>query len=209
MHRIDPMIKLYYLAPQDCSGKVRWLLEEMNQPVESVKLDWRNGDLKSPAYLAKHPIGQVPLLEDGSVVLYESYAIVAYLADKFPGFAPPVSNLPARGLYYQWLFFSVDTAADYFKRQMELPNRDEEYRKHWSDHINTSVQRTLGAVEAQLKGHDYILGAFSAVDPCLAYAIDMISNTTLLKDYPGIQAWFERCQARPACIRSGIFDRSE
>lgn len=201
------MMKLYYLAPQDCSGKVRWLLEEMNQPYEHVKLDWRKGELNTPEYLAKHPVGQVPVLEDGAVTLYESYAIVAYLADKVPGFAPPASDTAARGLYYQWLFFSIDTAEDYFKRHFELPKRDEEYKKRWSEHIATSVQRTLGAIEKQLEGREFILGSFSAVDPCLAYSVDMLSETTMLNDYPRTHAWFERCKARPACVKSGIFSR--
>lgn len=83
-------MKLYSMVPQDCSGKVRWLLNEMGLPFEEIKVSYRNGDLKTPEYLAKHPLGQVPVLEDGTVTLFESYAIVAYLADKYPekGMAP-------------------------------------------------------------------------------------------------------------------------
>lgn len=83
-------MKLYSMVPQDCSGKVRWLLLELGVPFEEERLSYRAGDLKTESYLAKHPIGQVPVLEDGTQTVYESYAIVAYLADKYidRGLAP-------------------------------------------------------------------------------------------------------------------------
>lgn len=200
-------MKLYYMAKHDCSGKVRWLLEELEVPYEEVQLNYKDGDLKQESFLKKNPLGQVPVLEDGGVRLYESYAIVAYLADKFrdQSLAPDPTDLPARGLYYQWLFFSIDSADDFFNRYFQLAQTSKDYQKQWGDYIEDKTRKILAAIEEQLDGRDYILGAFSAIDACLGYALWSISEDPLFDEFPRAQAYFSRLKARPACIRSHVF----
>ena len=102
-------MKLYY-APQTRAGRVRWMLEEIGAPYELVRLDMSKGDHKKPEYMKIHPHGAVPALADGDLAMFESAAICAYLADKFPEkrLAPPVGT-PPRGLYYQWMIYSMAT----------------------------------------------------------------------------------------------------
>jgi len=88
------MIKLYY-APRTRSTRPRWLLEELGVPYELVRLDLGKGDHKKAEYLAIHPHGVVPALEDDGRVIIESLAICLYVADKFPekGFAPEIRTI--------------------------------------------------------------------------------------------------------------------
>jgi glutathione S-transferase len=83
-------MKLYF-APRTRAVRPRWLLEELGVPYELVKLDPSKQENKTPAFLALHPFGEIPVLVDGDVTLFESAAICLYLADRFPekNLAPP------------------------------------------------------------------------------------------------------------------------
>lgn len=96
---------VFYTNPQSRGRIVLWMLEEVGQPYRTVWLDY-GSVTKSPEYLAVNPMGKVPALRDGEVVVTEAAANCAYLADRFPqrALAPPCGD-PARAAYYRWLFF--------------------------------------------------------------------------------------------------------
>ena len=98
---------VFYANPMSRARIVRWMLEEVGVPYRTELLDFGAG-MKSAAYLAMNPMGKVPTLRHGDVVVTECAAICAYLADAFPqaGLAPPPGD-PARGAYYRWLFFGA------------------------------------------------------------------------------------------------------
>jgi glutathione S-transferase len=203
-------MKLYSMMPQDCSGKVRWLLLEMGLPFEEVNLDWDKGDLKSESYLAKQPVGQVPYFEDGDLGLFESNTILSYLADKYAdkGFAPGVNDLPARARFSQWLNFSTNTAEKFFHKYVGLANMSDAYRTRWEDYIANKVQLSLKAIEKQMSSHEYFLGTFSIVDISMGYALNAIEDQAVFSDFPKTKAYFERLKARPACLKSEIFKQN-
>src|SRR5215510_14222071 len=97
----------FYTNPMSRGRIVRWMLEEVGQPYETVLLDFASG-AKSADYLAINPMGKVPAITHGDTVVTEAAAICAYLADAFPqaGLAPP-SGSKLRGPYYRWLFFGA------------------------------------------------------------------------------------------------------
>lgn len=197
------------MVPQDCSGKVRWLLLELGVPFEDVRLSHKAGDLKTDAYLAKQPLGQVPVLEDGTVTMFESQAIVAYLADKYSskGLAPDPKNFEQRAAYYQWLAFAANSADSFFGKFQRLAKMSDEYRNEWGPYIQGKTIKVMAAIENQLKGRDYILGSFSAVDCALGYSIDAIAEEKFLGDFPLTRAYYERLGKREACVKSEIFKR--
>src|SRR4051812_23795537 len=80
---------VFYTNPMSRGRTVRWMLEEVGQPYETVLLEYENS-MKSPEYLAVNPMGKVPALKHGDTVVTETAAICAYLADAFPqvGLAP-------------------------------------------------------------------------------------------------------------------------
>ena len=105
---------IFYTSPMSRGRIVRWMLEEVGQPYKTELLDFGT-TMKAPAYLAINPMGKVPALRHGDVVVTEAAAICAYLADAFPQakLAPP-SGSKLRGPYYRWLFFGagpVESAA--------------------------------------------------------------------------------------------------
>src|ERR1700730_16101071 len=98
-------LTLYHAAPSR-SSITRWMLEEVGEPYDIHLLNLSNGDTHAPDYLAVNPMGKVPALKHGDVVITEGAAICAYLADEFPRakLNVPIGS-PRRGIYLKWLFF--------------------------------------------------------------------------------------------------------
>src|SRR5207302_255843 len=92
---------IFYTNPQSRGRIVRWMLEEVGQPYRTEILGYADS-MKAPAYLAVNPMGKVPALTHGDVVVTEAAAICAYLADAFPqaGLAPPLGD-KRRGPYFR------------------------------------------------------------------------------------------------------------
>jgi glutathione S-transferase len=98
-------LTLYHAAPSR-SSIARWMLEEIGEPYEIELLNLSAGDQQKPDYLAINPMGKVPALRHGDVIITESAAICTYLAETFPkaGLNVPIGD-PRRGIYLKWLFF--------------------------------------------------------------------------------------------------------
>jgi glutathione S-transferase len=98
-------LTLYHAFPSR-SSIVRWMLEEVGEPYDLQVLRLADGEQHKPAYLAINPMGKVPALKHGDVVITEAAAICTYLADAFPAakLNVPIGD-PRRGLYLKWLFF--------------------------------------------------------------------------------------------------------
>lgn len=97
----------FYTNPMSRARIVRWMLEEVGQPYRVEQLEYGT-TMKSPEYLAINPMGKVPAIMHGDVVVTEAAAICAYLADAFPqaGLAP-TSTSKLRAPYYRWMFYAA------------------------------------------------------------------------------------------------------
>src|SRR5918999_605168 len=100
-----PKLTLYHAAPSR-SSITHWMLEEVGESYDIHLLSLSRGEQRQPDYLAINPMGKVPALRHGDVVITEAAAICAYLADAFPRarLNIPVGD-PRRGIYLKWLFF--------------------------------------------------------------------------------------------------------
>jgi glutathione S-transferase len=98
-------LTLYHAVPSR-SMVTRWMLEEVGEPYDVHLLSLANGENRAAGYLAINPMGKVPALRHGDVVITENSAICTYLADAFPkaGLNVPIGD-PRRGVYLKWLFF--------------------------------------------------------------------------------------------------------
>ena len=95
----------FYTNPMSRGRIVRWMLEEVGEPYETELMEYLDS-MKSSQFLEINPMGKVPAIKHGEVIVTETAAICAYLADAFPEkrLAPEIE---ARGSYYRWLFFAA------------------------------------------------------------------------------------------------------
>ena len=198
-------MKLYY-APQTRATRPRWMLEEIGAPYELVRLQLSKGEHKQPEHLKIHPHGAVPAFSDDEVTMFESAAICAYLADKFPDkrLAPPLGS-PQRGLYYQWLVYSMATMEPpvlkvflntrMLAEEKRSPAVAEEGRAQWKD-----VARV---VQQAVEGKAFLLGEqFTAADVMVGSILGWSGFMGLLEGFPGLQAYVGRLTSRPAFKRA-------
>jgi glutathione S-transferase len=198
-------MKLYY-APQTRAGRPRWLLEEIGVPYELARLDLSKGEHKSPEYLKIHPHGAVPALVDGDLAMFESAAICAYLADKFPDrrLAPPVGT-PARGLYYQWMHYSMATleppVLQVFLHTIMLP--EDKRSAAAVDEAKTKFAEVGRVLNQALTGKSFILGEqFTAADVMLGSSLIWAKFMGLAGGFPELEAYTTRLSERPAFQRA-------
>jgi glutathione S-transferase len=198
-------MKLYFV-PRTRATRPRWMLEELGVPYELKVLNVAEGENKRPEYLAVHPLGSVPALEDGALKLFESAAILQYLADKYPekGLAPKPGT-PERGEYYMWMMFCMTTVepplADIFHNTFLLPEPQrtpalvEKGRRRFAE--------VAPVLEARLRGREFLVGeSFSAADLLLSSLLGWAGSMALTADFPGLVEYAKRHLARPAARRA-------
>jgi glutathione S-transferase len=182
--------------------KAMWLLEELALPYAHVNAGGDFGGLDDPAYLAMNPHGRVPTLKDGDVVVWESEAILRYLAARYGAPALWSDDAAERAAVDQWLAW---TAAALYRDWIDLfwarvrtpPERQD------AETIEALRHRTAdryGFLDSQLAARPYIAGdAFSLAD--------IAAGMTLYRWYempierpalPRLEAWYARLRERPA-----------
>ena len=198
-------MKLYY-APQTRAVRPRWLLEEIGAPYTLARLDMSKGEHKMPEYVKIHPHGAVPALVDGDVTMFESAAICAYLADKFPEkrLAPPVGS-PARAPYYQWLIYSMATleppVLQVFSHTVMLPEAERSAAA--AEEGRAKFRQIADVLTQALEGKSFLLGEqFSAADVMIGSTLIWGQMLGLLNDYPVLAAYVGRLAGRPAFQRA-------
>lgn len=198
-------MKLYHAA-QTRSVRPRWLLEEIGAPYTLVRLDMSKGEHKSPEYMKIHPHGAVPALVDGDLTLFESAAICAYLADKFPEkhLAPAVGT-PARGLYYQWMFYTMATleppVIEVVLHTVMLPEAQRSAAA--AEAGRTKFTQVAQVLEQALAGKSFILGdQFSVADVMIGSTLGWAQMMGILSGHPVLEAYVGRLATRPAFQRA-------
>jgi len=197
---------VFYTNPRSRGRIVRWMLEEIGQPYRTEVLDYGT-TMKAPAYLAINPMGKVPALRHGDVVVTEAAAICAYLADAFPqvGLAPPHGDR-LRGPYYRWLFFAagpVEAAVSNKAFGFVVPPEREGTIGYGS------FQRVMDTLEQAVSGGNYLVGdKFTAAD---VYAGSQIGFGLMFKTFeprPAFQHYWQRITVRPAYARARALDEA-
>ena len=198
-------MKLFY-SPKTRANRPRWMLEELGVPYDLVHIDLKKGDHKKPDYLKINPMGYVPSFQDGDTTFYESGAIVAYLADKYADKKlAPALNVPERGKYYQWMFFSL-TALDVpivgvFYHTQLLP--EAERIPAYVEYCKNGLAKAAPVLSSHLKENSYILGQeFSAADIMLASNLAFAKALKLIDDEPVLLDYANRMTSRPAFQRA-------
>ena len=195
------MLKLHF-APNSRAGRIVWLLEELGLEYEINKMAFHPKDLKSDEHRARHPLGRVPVLEDGEVSLFESGAIVEYvLARHGDGGLKPAVDAPEFPEYLQWFHYCegmVMPPVNTIVVQTILlpPDRRDEVALGQAQRL---LSKAVGPIESALEGREYLIGDFSAVDIMLGHSIFMANRLGGVSDEMGnVKAYVGRIEARPA-----------
>ena len=195
------MLKLHF-APQSRAGRILWLLEELALPYELNAMAFHPKDLKSDEHRNRHPLGRIPVLDDGDVSIYESGAIVEYvLARHKEGGLKPSVESPMFPEYLQWFHYCegmVMPPINTIVVQTILlpPDRRDEKVLGQAQRLLT---KALEPVNDALAGRDYLIGDFSGADIMLGHACFMSQRSGCVTDeMTHLLAYIARIAARPA-----------
>lgn len=195
---------IFYTNPQSRGRMVRWALEEIGTPYDTVLVAYGDA-MKAPEFLAINPMGKVPALRHGDVTITETGAIIAYLADAFPNanLAPPPGD-PLRGTYLRWMFFAagpLEEATNARNMGWEIPP-DKRRSSGFGE-----FARVLDALEEAIAPGPHVLGEqFSAADIYFGQKIAWCLMTGLIDTRPSFQTYVECINARPAAKRAARID---
>jgi glutathione S-transferase len=194
-----PQLTLYHAAPSR-SSVAHWMLEEVGEPYDVHLMSLKKGDNRAADYLKVNPMGKVPALRHGDVVVTESAAICAYLADAFPQAKLNVpTGDPRRGPYLKWLFFGPSCVEPaiidrLFPRTGDIPRAALGYGDY-----DTVIEVLAQAV----RNGSYLLGEqFTAADVVIGSALRWGMMFKGLPERPEFVAYAGRLAQRPAATRA-------
>lgn len=200
------MLKLHSWQLSPNAFKVRLALYEMEQRFELEEVEILKGAGQSEAFKALNPNGKVPVLEDEALVLWESNAILLYLARKTGQLLPP--DPEGQALVDQWLFWQ---AAHYYQPVVHLalekivkPMFQQEPDAQVVENQTRDFMRLSEVLEGHLAQYEWLVGDFSIAD--LAVAATLQPRVQLGLDISGtrfLAPWLARIEARPSWKRAG------
>ncbi len=190
-------ITLYH-HPFSRAANVVWPLEELGIPYELHFVDIMKGGQRAPDIAALNPMGKVPILTDGDVVVTEAAAIGLYLADRYSlGKLAPSPDDPARAAYLRWSLF----APSVIEPTVAAKTANAQFKPSqvgWGTH-----ESVIASMESAIAGKSYVLGdRFSMADCIFGGAIRYLLRFKLLDATPTFTAYAERLAARPAAQRA-------
>jgi glutathione S-transferase len=197
---------VFYTNPQSRGRIAHWMMEELGQPYETVWLAY-GPEMKSPDYRAVNPMGKVPAIRHGAVVVTEAAAICAYLADAFPqaGLAPAPTS-PERAPYLRWLFFSagpLEQAVTAKAMGWAVPE-GREGMAGFGTYANT-----LDALETALLPGPFICGElFTAADVYVGSSLAWGLMFGTIESRPVFVDYVARLKARPASHRADALNEA-
>lgn len=180
--------------------RVRWALEEVGLPYQVKLID--NKVQASPEYRQHQPFGQVPVLEDEGLVLFESGAIVLHIANKSEALLP--ADAAGRARAVTWLFAALNSIEIMTQQlaEVDLFHAQEEWAKLRRPGIVEGLKKRLGELAASLGEREYLEYRFTAGDLMMVTVLRILRHTDLLDGFPTLKAYKERCEARPAFQRA-------
>ncbi len=198
------MIKFYY-HPSPNPAKVALFLEEAGLAYEVVPVDTRRGEQFEPAFLAINPNAKTPALTDGDAKLFDSTAILLYLARKTGKFLVDSTD-EDRAQMLSWLMLVATGIGPYCGQAVHFKHFAPEPKDYAVNRYMYEAERHWGLVEARLGQGQYMAGgAYSIVDMSVwgwARAIPFIFGPEAWATYPNVKRLFDEINARPAAERA-------
>lgn len=176
--------------------RVRWALEEARIPYEEMLIGPE--DKATAAYRALQPFGQIPAIEVDGLKLFESGAIVLYIAERSEALAPADVHGLARTK--TWMFGALNSVEPAVQNLavIDLFHANEAWAVERRPTAVEAVQKRLADLEHWLSGRDYLEDRFTAGDLLMTTVLRILRHTDIVSGWPTLRAYQERCEARPA-----------
>jgi len=176
--------------------RVRWALEEAGLPYEARLIGPE--DQSSPDYRADQPFGQVPVLQDGDLTLFESGAIVLYIGAKSEILLP--ADPAGRARATAWVFAALNSIEPFIQNlaEVDLFPGDAAMKQARRPDLEASVRTRLGELAAALGDRLHLEDRFTAGDLIMTTVLRILRHTDIMDSFPALHAYQQRCEARPA-----------
>jgi GSH-dependent disulfide-bond oxidoreductase len=201
------MIDLYYWTTPN-GHKITMFLEEAGTPYTIHPVNISNGDQFKPDFLAIAPNNRIPAIVDHTpadggapLSIFESGAILLYLADKTGKFIP--ADLRGRNDCLQWLFWQMGGLGPMAGQNHHFVQYAPEKIPYAMDRYVNETNRLYGVLNRRLADREFISGAYSIADmAAYPWIVPWKRQNQNLDDFPHIRRWFDAIRARPATIRA-------
>lgn len=198
------MIKFFY-HPSPNPAKVALFLEESGLPYEVVPVDTRKGEQFSSEFLAINPNGKTPALLDDDVRVFDSNAILLYLAEKTGQFLPD-DTAHGRAELLSWLMFIASGIGPYSGQAVHFKHFAPQSIDYAIDRYLYEARRHFRILDEQLTERPYLLGdTYTIVDMAAwgwARVLPFIFGDAAWEEFPNLKRWFDVISARPAAVRA-------
>lgn len=183
-----------YHHPWSRAANIVWMLEELKVPYELRWVDLQKGEQKSPEMRALNPMGKLPILVDGAVVMTESAAIGLYLADRYaPGVLAPALDDPQRATYLRWILFTPSV----MEPGAAAKQGGWEVRPGavgWG-----TYEEMVDTIAVAIGDGPWLLGeTFSMADIVFGATLRWLVGFKMIEARPAFVAYLDRLSARPA-----------
>ena len=176
--------------------RVRWALEEAGLAYQEWPIGFEDQDTE--AYRRLQPFGQVPAYEEDGLELFESGAIVLHIAERSEALMPKEPKGRARTK--TWMFAALNTVEPAVQRlaELDLFHTKEEWAKQQRPVVLEAARGRLAELTRWLEGREYLEERFTAGDLLMTTVLHIARHTELVAEHPGLLAYRQRCEARPA-----------
>jgi len=201
------MIELYFAATPN-GLKAKLFLEEAGLPYFVTPVSLSKGEQFKPAFLAISPNNKIPAIVDHApagggtpVTMFESGAILLYLAEKIGRFIP--TDIHGRTEVLQWLFWQMAGLGPMAGQIGHFNVYAPEKVPYAIDRYTRETARLYGVLDRQLEGREFIAGEFSIADiACYPWIVPHEAHGQTLSDFPNLERWFMAMSQRPATVRT-------
>jgi len=194
------MIKFYY-HPSPNPAKVALFLEEAGLPYKLMPVDTRKGEQFKPEFLAINPNAKTPAIVDGETTVFDSNAILLYLAEKTGKFI--AKDLRGRVETLQWLFWQMAGLGPMAGQNHHFSQYAPEKIPYAVDRYVRETSRLYAVMDKRLADREFLAGPYSIADmAAYPWTVPYERQGQKLEDYPNLKRWFEAIKARPATVRA-------